>query len=87
MTPKPWIPLPSGELRPQELCDRIRQWAESHGFEYELLPHASEFGIVIVRDPANGSTGTTIPNSHRGRRLRQDQIRYVVQKLNLRWKD
>jgi hypothetical protein len=81
------MPVPAGELTPEELCECVRQWAESQGYEFELGPHASEFGKIRVRDPAGGFTNNTVPNPHRGRRLRRDQVRYVVQKLNNRWRD
>jgi hypothetical protein len=39
-----------------------------------------------VTDQQGGSTKTTIPNAHHGRRLPQDQVRYTVQRLNNNWK-
>ncbi len=87
MNGHPLLPVPRGELSPQQLTDRIRRWAESQGHAYQLGPHASEFGIVRVSDPADGHTSVVIPNSHGGRRLRKDQVRYVVQRLNANWKE
>ncbi len=81
------MPLPQGEMTPQQLVDLIQDWAEAQGYEFETTPHASEFVKIAVVDPNGGYTGTVIPNAHRGRRLRRDQIRYVIQKLNSRWKD
>jgi hypothetical protein len=87
MASRPKMPVPEGDLTPPELCARIRNWAESHGYEFELTTHASEFGKVKVRDPAGGFTGEVIPNPHHGKRLRKDQVRFVIRTLNNRWKD
>jgi hypothetical protein len=87
MASHPQMPVPPGELSPQQLASRIRRWAESYGYGFHLGPHASEFGTVRVSDPADGHTGTVIPNAHHGRKLRKDQVRYVVQRLNSNWKE
>jgi hypothetical protein len=87
MADRPKMPVPAGELAPQGVCDAIRDWAARHGYSFEQLPHAREFAKVIVRDPAGGQTFTTIHNAHRGRRIRRDQIRKVVQNLNTNWRD
>jgi hypothetical protein len=87
MNGRPAMPVPKEELSPGELAARIKQWAEGQEYEYQLLPHASEFGKVLVRDPNGGYTSTVIPNAHHGRRLRKDQVRYVVQRLNSNWKE
>jgi hypothetical protein len=79
------MPVPAGQLSPQQLAERIRDWAESQGYVYTAEAHASEFCKVVVRDPNDGQTWTTIPNAHQGRRLRKDQIRYVVRQINNRW--
>ena len=79
--------VPAEELAPRQLASRIRQWAERQGYEFELAPHASEFGYVTVRDPRGEYTTTLIPNAHHGRRLRRDQVRYVVQEINKSWRD
>jgi hypothetical protein len=84
---RPKMPVPPGEMSPQELCDRIRNWAVSVGYEFELLPHGSEFGVTLVRDPAGGSTRATVPKAHKGRRLRRDQVRYTVGDINRYWQD
>jgi hypothetical protein len=81
------MPVPRGELTPQQLADRIRRWAEGLGYAYQLRPHSSEFGTVRVDDPADGHTSVVIPNAHHGRRLRRDQVRYTVQRLNANWKE
>jgi hypothetical protein len=87
MNGHPPMPIPKGELAPRLLAARIRQWAERQGYEFELLPHATEFGKVIVRDPRGEFTTTVIPNAHHGRRLRRDQVRYVVQEINNSWRN
>jgi hypothetical protein len=84
---RPKMPVPPGELSPQQLADRIRDWAASQGYRYSLGPHASEFGTVRVSDPAGGHTTAVIPNAHHGRRLRKDQVRYTVRDLNSHWED
>lgn len=84
---RPRMPVPPGELTPQELCDRIRAWAERQGYEFDLRAHATEYGVVTVRDPQGGFTISSVPNAHHGRRIRRDQVRYVIHKLNTRWKD
>jgi len=86
MNGHPPMPIPPGELAPRQLATRIRRWAEAEGYEFELAPHATEFGKVIVRDLRSGFTTTAIPNAHRGRRLRRDQVRYVVQEINHSWR-
>ena len=48
------IPIPHGELRPVELSDYLHQWAESVEYEFTLRSHATEYGFVIIRDPAGG---------------------------------
>jgi len=84
---RPKMPVPPEELSPQQLADRIRDWAASQGYTYHLGPHATEFGMVRVADPAGGHTSTVIPNAHHGRRLRKDQVRYTVQRLNANWRN
>jgi hypothetical protein len=86
MAKRPKMPVPKGELSPQQLADRIQGWAQAHGYDCEQLSHGGEFAKVFVHDPAGGFTHTTIPNAHQGRRLRKDQVRYVVKKLNNNWK-
>jgi hypothetical protein len=86
MNGHPKMPFPREELAPSRLTARIKQWAEDQGYEYELLPHGSEFGKVVVRDGQGEFTTTVIPNAHHGRRLRRDQVRYVVQDLNNSWR-
>jgi hypothetical protein len=81
------MPVPSGELTPQQLADRIRQWAKSQGYTYKLDAHGSEFGKVTLHDPAGGRTTAVIPNAHKGRRLKKHQIRYTVHDLNTHWED
>ena len=87
MNGHPQMPVPGGELSPQQLASRIHRWADSQGYGYQLGPHTSEFGIVRVSDPANGHTTVVIPNSHRGRKVRKDQVRSVVQRLNANLKE
>jgi hypothetical protein len=82
----PEMPVPQAEMTPQKLRAEIEQWAVSQGFTYESSDAASEYGKIVVRDPSNGSTYTTIPNPHRGRRLRLDQVRYTVRNLNRNWR-
>jgi len=87
MASRPKMPVPVAEVTPQELSDLIRQWSTDNGYEFEFALHASEFGKVVVRDPAGGFSTTTIPNPHHGRRLRRDQARYTVRDLNNSWRD
>jgi hypothetical protein len=74
-------------MSPQELADRIRAWASAQGYQYQQEAHATEFAKVIVSDPAGGYTMVVIPNAHHGRRLRRDQVRYTVQRLNGNWRN
>lgn len=83
----PKMPVPQGEMSPQQLADRIQQWAQSQGCGYAVLPHAVEFGTVRVSDPAGGHTTAVIPNAHPGRRLKKHQVRYTVRDLNNHWED
>jgi hypothetical protein len=69
-------------MTPKELVKEICEWAVRQGYTYETAEASSEYGKVVVRDPKDGSTYTTIPNPHRGRRLRQDQVQYTVRNLN-----
>ena len=87
MKPKPKMPLPSKEMTPRELLDSICRWAESIGLRWQILPHTSEFAKVILFDSDGTYTWTTIPNAHRGRRLRRDQVRYPIKELNNFWRD
>ncbi|HKI34940.1 MAG TPA: hypothetical protein VKA46_23995 [Gemmataceae bacterium] len=87
MNGHPLMPVPTEELPPRRLAARLKQWAESQGYEFELSSHASEFGKVTLRDPDGNFTTTVIPNPHRGRRLRKDQVRYVVQEINNSWRN
>ncbi len=84
---RPKMPVPAGEYTPEELCDRISEWARSQGYEYQSAPHASEFGKVIVRDPDGGQTVTIVPNPHHGRRLKKHQVRYTVKGINQNWEE
>ena len=60
MNGHPQMPVPRGELSPQQLADRIRRWAESQGYGCQLGPHASEFGTVRVTEVLSaGKTGRT----------------------------
>jgi len=86
MANRPQMPVPPGELSPQAVCDAIRDWAAGCGFTYEQKPHAGEFAKVIVRDPGDGYTFTTVHNAHHGRRLRKKQARYAVGNLNKNWR-
>ncbi|MCI0455550.1 MAG: hypothetical protein L0Z62_01055 [Gemmataceae bacterium] len=87
MADRPKIPVPGKELTPRQLAAHIEEWATEQGYQFELSVHSSEFGKVTVRDPVGGATTTIIPNAHHGRRLRKDQVRYVVQRLNANWKE
>ncbi len=80
------MPLPQGEMTPQELADLIRDWAEEQGYDFELTPASGEFGRVVIRDPNGGYTTTTVPNAHQGRRLRKDKARYPVKQINKSWR-
>ena len=73
-------------MTPQELCDAIRDWATSVGYEFLPKKHSSEYARVSVRDPG-GQTGATVPNPHKGRRLRRDQVRYTVRDVNKNWRE
>ncbi len=85
MADHPKMPVPQGDLSPQQLADGIRDWAVGHGYAVTQESHASEFCKVVVRDQAGELTRATIPNAHHGRRLQRQQIRYVVQQINNRW--
>jgi hypothetical protein len=87
MADRPKMPVPAGEMTPQELSDRIRDWALEQGYDYESAPHGGEFGKIILRDPNGGHTITVVPNAHRGRRLRKNQVRYTVKGINQNWED
>jgi hypothetical protein len=86
MNGHPEMPDPGVEMRPRELVKAIEKWAASQGYTTEATRAAGEAGKVVVRDPANGSTYTTIPNPRSGRRLGKDQVRYTVQHLNRNWR-
>jgi hypothetical protein len=85
MASRPKLPAPAGEMTPQELADRIRDWAVRQGYDFELKGHATEFGKAIVRDPAGGFTLAVIPNPHHSRRLKKHQIRFTVKDVNTNW--
>jgi hypothetical protein len=87
MDGRPRMPVPRGELTPEQLCGRIRDWAEGQGYRYEFGPHGGEFGKVTVHDPNGGHTTAVVPNAHHGRRLRKDQVRYTVRHLNNNWEE
>jgi hypothetical protein len=87
MNAHPQRPIPQGELTPTELRDEIGRWAVGHGYTYETTPARSEAWKVVVRDPNDGTTYTTIPKAHHGRRLRHDQVRYTVRNLNSNWRN
>jgi hypothetical protein len=80
------MPTPEGEMRPGELVKEIEEWAVSQGYTHEFTKARSEYGKMVVRDPDDGSTYTTIPNAHRGKKLRRDQVRYTVRGLNSNWR-
>jgi len=86
MNGHPQMPDPGREMTPGELCKAIEDWAARQDYTSETSSAASEYGKVVVRDPANGSTYTTIPNAHKGRKLRRDQVRYTVRNLNNNWR-
>ena len=86
MNGHPEMPDPGTEMAPRQLVKEIEEWAVSQGYTSETASASSEYGKVVVRDPADGSTYTTIPNAHRGRRLRRDQVRYAIQNLNTNWR-
>jgi hypothetical protein len=86
MNGHPLLPIPAGELSPRQLAAHMKQWEEEEGYEFQLVPHASEFAKVTVRDEEGNVTTTVIPNAHRGRRLRRDQVRYVVREINASWR-
>ena len=81
------MPVPSGEMSPQKLCNRIRDWAEAEGLEYTLTTHSSEFGKVVLKDPEGKQTVTIVPNAHHGRKLKKHQIRYTIKDLNKNWEE
>lgn len=87
MADRPRIPTPAGEMSPRDLCKRIQKWAQKQGYTFELTPHASEFGKVILRDPNGGQTIAVVPNPHHGRRIKKHQVRYTIQDLNANWED
>lgn len=75
MADRPQMPVPQGELSPRELLKEIEEWAENQGYETTFHATRNESGKVVVTDPDGGSTFTNVPNAHRGRRLRKDQVR------------
>lgn len=83
----PAMPVPEGDLTPAELRDAIASWAEQQGYEAVFRLGRNEYGIIVLHAPDGAVTTTTIPNAHRGRRLRRDQIRYVVKKVNTSWRE
>jgi hypothetical protein len=87
MADHPEMPDPGREMTPKELLGEIEEWAIANGLTYESSEAASEYGKIVVRDPNDGSTYTTIPNAHKGKRLRLDQVRYTVRNLNRNWRD
>jgi hypothetical protein len=87
MADRPKMPVPRKELTPRQLAAHIEEWSTAQGYRFKLSAHGSEFGKVTVRDPAGGFTTTIIPNAHHGKRLRKDQVRYVVQELNNGWRE
>jgi hypothetical protein len=86
MNGHPEMPDPGVEMRPRDLIRAIEEWAAGQGYTTEVTSAAREAGKVVVRDPTDGSTYTTIPNAHRGRRIRRDQVRYAIQHLNRNWR-
>jgi hypothetical protein len=87
MNGRPQMPVPVGELTPPELLDEIERWATGVGYRTNSRPARAESTAVAVLDPAGGFTTTTIPGTHGGRRLRRDQVRYVVKQLNSSWRN
>ena len=85
MAERPKMPVPLGEWTPDDLCEEIREWARSQGYDYQMAPHGSEYGKIIVRDPNGGHTITVVPNPHQGRRLKKNQVRYTVKGINQNW--
>ena len=86
MNAHPPMPIPQGELTPDQLRQEIDSWATGQGYTCESTPARSEAWKVVVRDPNGGHTYTTIPNAHHRKRLRQDQVRYTVRNLNNNWR-
>lgn len=80
------MPVPPGDLTPRQLCEEIYHWARVNGYFYEEKRHASEYARVVIRDRAGGVTSVVIPNPHHGRKLRKDQVGYVVRALNRNWR-
>jgi len=85
MADRPKMPAPRGDVSPQELADRIHEWAAAHGYMTTQAAHATEFAKIVVKDPNGEWTWTVIPNAHHGRRIRRDQVRYVIHQINTRW--
>jgi hypothetical protein len=85
MPPRPRMQNPNREMAPQELVAAIEEWAARHGYMTTFRPSGKEYGRVVVQDPAGGSTFADVPNAHHGRRLRKDQVRYVVRDINGHW--
>ena len=86
MNGHPPMPVPPDEPTPGELVEEVKRWAVAQGYTYEVAKARSEYTKVVVRDPNDGSTYTTVPNAHQGRKLRQDQVRYTVRNLNNNWR-
>ena len=87
MNGHPLMPDPAEELARADLPPASGNGRTGWGMNFELSPHASEFGRVTVRDLRGEYTTTLIPNVHHGRRLRKDQVRYVVQEINNSWRN
>jgi hypothetical protein len=85
MADRPKMPVPAGEMTPKEICARIRKWAEAQGYVFDSRDAASEYAKIVILDPAGGHTNTGVHNAHHGRRLRKDQIRFIVRNLNDNW--
>jgi hypothetical protein len=80
------MPIPREEMTPGALQKAIEAWAVDQGLTYETTEASSEYGKIVVRGPEETSTYTTIPNPHKGRKLRKDQVRYTVANLNKNWR-
>ena len=65
MNGHPEMPYPGTEMAPRELVKAIEDWAAEQGTSTEPAGASSEYGKVVVRDPADGSTSVTIPNATR----------------------
>ena len=50
MANRPLMPLPSDEPTPEELRERIQDWAASQGYQSTFRPASREYGAIVVTE-------------------------------------